>query len=169
MSNSVVAPTWVCFCLSRLVLREGASQLGVSRTRPTPSIRRAEAELRSVATLQRRLRDDVVAEYLERMLNLHKSVWLPFDRGLSVKVGSYRRLKGFIVIRVLEDIDHGLGGQAVAKGIAARAGFSFRRLWSGACTRVALIGLDLLKRCHAPPHSRLDLSCRHFRAYARLA
>ena len=64
---------------------------------------------------------------------------LALHGGFSVVIGNHRRFEGLVVLCILECRNDGLGGKAVAHGIAARAFFAFRRCRPGAFERVATV------------------------------
>ena len=73
---------------------------------------------------------------------------LALNGRFSVIVGNYCSFEGLVILCILERRNDGLGGKAVAQGIAARTLFALWRRWPGAFERVAAVGLDLLERAH---------------------
>ena len=72
----------------------------------------------------------------------------PLDGGLRIVIGDDRGLEGLVVLGILQRADHGLGGQAVADGIAAGALLAFLRGRSGTFAGIAAIGLPLAEGGH---------------------
>ena len=87
-----------------------------------------------------------------------------FDRRLGIVVRGDRSLEAAIVLAVLQTVDHGLCGEPVPQGVAARYALAFLRPSSGALERVQSVRPKLLPRSHwssgpegtlAPPSSAL--------------
>jgi hypothetical protein len=70
------------------------------------------------------------------------------DRGTRVVVGDDIGFKAFVIFDVFEDLDHGFGGQAMARCVAPRPLFAGLGSRAGAFKRIAPVGLDFPKAGH---------------------